>query len=242
MPQYSFEELAKSNELDECDSIDPLNALATLENYYRIFFALVRGHARRVGLPVELAIYIWQYVRFCCPYPDQRLSIRYLRRNVPSEATNRSYAAWKPLMKTPPLLKNDLNSLGRIEISMNYVQNREGFHDTFRNEFQLRVSPQDTERLPYFVMPHFWRFIKPGTEPESPGPATPVANPTSQKSDFQQLVTLNLDHEIWDDLIPGDGIEVMVATYSAIVENCGFEGEIRVFKIWEPSYEMLRLA
>ncbi|KAF8601903.1 hypothetical protein BDV93DRAFT_545625 [Ceratobasidium sp. AG-I] len=246
MPLYSFEELAKSNDLDKCDPIDPLNTLAILENYYRIFFALIRGNTRRVGLPLELAICIWQHAKFCSPYPNKKLSTRYIRGEIPKRAAYGSFATLKRLMKTPPLLEGDLNSLGKIEISVNFIRNHEKFHNDYWNRFVMRAlsqsTPPETDSPPNAQKPRSWRFIQPGSEPESSQLATHVATPAGRKSVFRRSGTVNLDHEIWDHIVPGDRIEVSVVAHSIIVVNCGCEGESRVFKIWEPSYEMLRLV
>jgi hypothetical protein len=55
-------------------SIDKLKALSTVQNYYRIAFALIRGGNDRPSLPLEIVTLICRGAGFLSPYLNKDLS------------------------------------------------------------------------------------------------------------------------------------------------------------------------
>lgn len=117
--------------LKMCSSAHRKKSRATLENYYRIVFALVRGDSHRPRLPTELVVLICRHADFTCPFPNKELSARrrwtgyrerYTGSNIDSEQLI-------PLLKTAPLSMQALRSARMIEM---VVQ--------FRRDLEYKVS------------------------------------------------------------------------------------------------------
>lgn len=117
------------NPLEICDSTHRINAPATLVNYYRIAFALIRGDAHRPRLPLELVLYICRYAELTWSSPNRVLSGLHAwagqssRRICGNFIRNPPPRGLVPLVKTEPLTREALSSIERIEVFVKFVQN-----------------------------------------------------------------------------------------------------------------------
>lgn len=105
-----------------CGPTEQADARATLENYYRVIFALARGNTHRPPFPFGLILYVLQFAELASPYPSKSLSDFYTWRLYASPPFR---ARRIQFLKTPPLTADDVRDIVQVEVVINFVYNIE---------------------------------------------------------------------------------------------------------------------
>ncbi|KAF8601910.1 hypothetical protein BDV93DRAFT_558082 [Ceratobasidium sp. AG-I] len=230
----------RSDVLNVCDATHRVNAQATLENYYHVIFALIRGDTHRPSLPFELAFYVIRLAEFASPYPSKPLSgLRTWRPSTPrfTCGTGLELVPIKlvPLLKTAPLTKEALQAIIKVEVVVNFLERTEYYNADYWNKFHIGIHKRDeASKDEALSKSHAW----PCFELVPSEASRPEIQPTPFESMRRSVV--DCDHKIWQHIGPGDCIEVSVMTRAVLGPNRFCEAVIRVFETWKPSSEMLK--
>ncbi|KAG9079167.1 hypothetical protein FS749_008768 [Ceratobasidium sp. UAMH 11750] len=229
-------------------AMDSLEALALTQNYYRIVFALLRGSERRPSLPVELVTRICQHINFISPNINKSLSDhRCCLRHRPKPRIKRCVYPISPptinrVLQTKQISRSELRVLGGVEVLVETVDSP-----------CWDVAPDDWEK--FFIKIH----RQGGPSSARTGLDTPemvwtcfepkdakLEYPHNQRSDrptgLKCRCIIDLSHEIWNILQPGDHFEVALIGHKWDNPEDNYEVVIRMLNRWEPSSAMLAFA
>ncbi|KAF8601904.1 hypothetical protein BDV93DRAFT_584687 [Ceratobasidium sp. AG-I] len=231
----------RTDVIDVYDSIRRVSAEASLANYYRVVFALIRGDINRSPLPFELAIYTIQLARLASPYPSRALSgLLTWHLNRPAvymdAIARNSHEKLVPLLKTKPLSSDALRAVSKVKVVMKFIENPKHYRADYWNNFYFRLSERAKDN--------------PKDEPREAlsWPCFESVTCATRHPDDQLLApfepmrrgAIGYDHVIFQYILPGDYLEVMVMTRPVDAPNNYCNAVIRVFETWKPSLEMLK--
>ncbi|KAG9081673.1 hypothetical protein FS749_007475 [Ceratobasidium sp. UAMH 11750] len=239
--RYAKNSASASQLLDCCNCVvyaaNKSQIEATIRNYYRIIFALVRGTDNRRGLPLELVTYIYRYAGFTSPHLNESLSdhlqcTRFPALSLPPWIHSSEHPkTMNMVLLSSQISAQELRALGKMEIV-------------------AKRSPGSRRRMPrghwnnFFIKIH--RQADSNSNPESGKDLSEMTWPcfevTSKGKGDQRRATIDQSHEIWDYFQPGDRIEVVHDDYIWNIPEQNYEVVIRVWDLWESSSNVLALA
>ncbi|KAG8738277.1 hypothetical protein FRC10_007077 [Ceratobasidium sp. 414] len=210
---------------------------ATIRNYYRIVFALLRGSSSRRGLPLELVTYICRYAGFTSLHLNKSLSDhlqcqRFQSLSLPSWVRKSERPkTMNTVLVSGQISAQTLRTLGKVEIVATRSRGcrrraPRGHWNNFSIKIRRQAGPNSNAEFGQDISEMTW----------------PCFEAASKGRTDQRRAIIDQSHEIWDYFQPGDRIEVAQNDHIWNLPEHGYEVVIRVWDLWGPTSNVLALA